>query len=199
MGSQQQGLEEIRGRLRKLEQQSRWFKQIGTAVLIVFASAVVMAQAPLKKSVEANEFILRDSSGNIRARLSMQNAIIDNGVPQMVFLDAKGTTNLEFDGSAIGALGGAVGVNDQQGRRVSTLFANSSGGAFWVSNGNPMGKGSSLVSLLPGNVEVIDEEGFEAGIGTEDLVTPHTGETHKTSAASLVLFDKNKNVIWKAP
>jgi hypothetical protein len=31
------------------------------------------------------------------------------------------------------------------------------------------------------------------------MVTPRTGETHKTSAASLVLFDKDKNVIWKAP
>jgi hypothetical protein len=199
MDSQKLGLEDIRGRLAKLEQQNRRFKQIGAAALIVFASVVVMGQAVSKKTVEANEFILRDSSGNARARLSMQNAIIDNGMPQMVFLDAKGTTNLELDGSMTGALGGAVGVDDEQGRRVSTLFANSSGGVFWVSNGHPTGKGSSMVSLLPGNVEVIDEEGFEASIGTEDLVTPRTGETHKTSGASLVLFDKNKNVLWKAP
>jgi hypothetical protein len=31
---------------------------------------------------------------------------------------------------------------------------------------------------------------FQA-LGTTDLVTPRGGETHKTSAASLALFDKN--------
>ncbi len=50
-----------------------------------------------------------------------------------------------------------------------------------------------------GEVRVSDDQGFSATMGAEELVTPHTGETHKTSAASLVLFDKNKNVLWKAP
>jgi len=31
------------------------------------------------------------------------------------------------------------------------------------------------------------------------LLTPHTGETHKTSAASVVLFGKAGKVIWSAP
>jgi hypothetical protein len=48
-------------------------------------------------------------------------------------------------------------------------------------------------------VYVEDADGFAATLGVTDLVTPRTGETHKTSAASLVLFNKDKNVIWKAP
>ena len=48
-------------------------------------------------------------------------------------------------------------------------------------------------------VFLYDREGFQTTIGTTDLVTPRTGETHKTSAASLVLFDKDKKVLWKAP
>ena len=36
-------------------------------------------------------------------------------------------------------------------------------------------------------------------IGSIDLETPRTGETHKTSAASVVLFDKDKQVVWQAP
>jgi hypothetical protein len=48
-------------------------------------------------------------------------------------------------------------------------------------------------------MQVDDAEGFAATLGATDLVTPRTGEKHKTSAASLVLFDKDKNVIWKAP
>jgi hypothetical protein len=46
---------------------------------------------------------------------------------------------------------------------------------------------------------ISDDQGFAATLGVKDLVTPRTGETHKTSAASLVMFDKAKNVIWKAP
>ncbi len=39
----------------------------------------------------------------------------------------------------------------------------------------------------------------QATLGRSALVTPRTGETQMRSAASLVMFDKNKNVIWKAP
>jgi hypothetical protein len=61
-------------------------------------------------------------------------------------------------------------------------------------------KGDPKAVLGPGHLEVSDDEGFKAALGVEEnLVTPRTGETHKTSAASLLLFDKNKNVIWKAP
>ncbi len=54
--------------------------------------------------------------------------------------------------------------------------------------------------MEPGHVELSDDDGYEAALGVEkNLVTPRTGETHKTSAASLLLFDRDKNVIWKAP
>ena len=44
-----------------------------------------------------------------------------------------------------------------------------------------------------------DKEGFRTVLGSTGLVTPSTGETHKTSAASLVLFDKGGHVTWSAP
>lgn len=49
------------------------------------------------------------------------------------------------------------------------------------------------------SLTVSDNEGFQTTVGTELLETTRTGETHKTSAASVVLFDKEKNVLWKAP
>jgi hypothetical protein len=49
------------------------------------------------------------------------------------------------------------------------------------------------------NLELWDRAGYSAILGNAGLVTPRTGEAHQTSAASLVLFDKEKNVIWKAP
>ncbi|MBI1955436.1 MAG: hypothetical protein HYS38_03485 [Acidobacteria bacterium] len=58
-----------------------------------------------------------------------------------------------------------------------------------------------IVSAAPEGptVELKDSGGFKTTIGTADLETIQTGETHKTSAASVVLFDKDGKVIWKAP
>jgi hypothetical protein len=52
--------------------------------------------------------------------------------------------------------------------------------------------------MVSGQVTVSDERGFQAILGQAYLETPHSGETHVTSATSLVLFDKDKTVIWKA-
>ena len=197
----QLSLKELSERLTKLERQNRRFKQFAGAILSLVAVVAIMGQAPSRKVVEVNELLLKDSSGKVRMRLSVQDQDLgSDGFPKMVFLDAKGNTSLELDGSIHGLFGGTVGINDEQGQRVSTWFADGSlGGVFWLSNGHPRGNGSSGVALLPGSVEVTDQEGFEATVGVEDLVTPHTGESHKTSAASVVLFDSKKNVIWKAP
>lgn len=60
--------------------------------------------------------------------------------------------------------------------------------------------GVSLTSDKDGPaLSIGDDRGFSASIGSISLVTGATGEIHRTSAASLVFFDKAKNVIWKAP
>jgi hypothetical protein len=46
--------------------------------------------------------------------------------------------------------------------------------------------------VAPGILNVFDEQGFSATFGVQSLVTPKTGETHRASAASLVLFNKDK-------
>jgi hypothetical protein len=56
-------------RLVILEKQNRRFKQLGAALLVLLASLAVMGQAPSKKVVEANEFVLRDDAGKVRAKL----------------------------------------------------------------------------------------------------------------------------------
>ena len=48
-------------------------------------------------------------------------------------------------------------------------------------------------------LELADKDGFKTTIGVTSLVTPRTGETHTTSAASVILFDKDKKALWKAP
>ena len=51
------------------------------------------------------------------------------------------------------------------------------------------------------SLRLIDEQKYMAALGTvDDLMAQRNGEVHnKTSAASLVMFDKDKNIIWRAP
>ena len=44
-----------------------------------------------------------------------------------------------------------------------------------------------------------DSEGYRTILGNVELVTSKTGESHKTSAASVLMFDKNGKVVWRAP
>ena len=49
------------------------------------------------------------------------------------------------------------------------------------------------------SVQLIDKEGFETDLGVSSLVTVKTGAQSQTSAASVVLFGKDKKVLWSAP
>jgi hypothetical protein len=279
MTSQETALEEIRGRLIRLERQNRRLEQLGIAALIVAASLVLMGQASQKKTIEANEFILRDNSGNVRARLSVDEKF---STTQLVLFDKEGKQRMKADagadafGESFGAtltladghgrdrvflgsddvFGGTLSLLDQKGdpgtvlhaddaelphttmKEAETsnlgLVANDKGVHAILAVGEDKAAqialedkdnkhvlmlGPTAVSFLEfsgdikappkpsdikavltrGSLDLADELGFAARVGVGDLITPRTGETHKTSAASLVLFDKDKNVIWKAP
>ncbi|MGA8285943.1 MAG: hypothetical protein WB796_14415, partial [Candidatus Sulfotelmatobacter sp.] len=71
MNSDRSIVEELEKRVARVEGQNRRLKRTGAAGLIVVALLVIMGQTSSKKTVEANEFILRDGAGNVRARLSM--------------------------------------------------------------------------------------------------------------------------------
>jgi hypothetical protein len=290
-------------RLAKLEKQNRRFKQFGVVALIVPVLLVVMGQTTSKKTIEANEFVLRDDSGHVRARLS--TATLPSGDPktsraQFVLFDTQGSqrTMLDsgFSGSLIGAGGAALTLTDGNGKdKVYISADNNQGGILSLldQKGLPGAVLTTLSAVLPGvntkelilhdesgnirarlfvtekgatnmaipgltqsvpvtlnpkpmlalydekgqvggmldddsisfakshvslfggvlsigdqtsavvvsrySVGIFDEQGYEATLGRRALVTPRTGETQMTSAASLLLFDKNKNVIWKAP
>ena len=44
-----------------------------------------------------------------------------------------------------------------------------------------------------------DTKGFRSVVGSVSFSLPSTGETSKTSAASIALFDKDGRSIWIAP
>jgi hypothetical protein len=52
---------------------------------------------------------------------------------------------------------------------------------------------------MPG-LDLVDADGYETQIGVADLKYPSTGETRRTSAASIVMLgNKEHQVIWRAP
>jgi hypothetical protein len=60
-----------------------------------------------------------------------------------------------------------------------------------------------LDAVLGCNIDSVelcrDSKGFQTIIGSADLVTPPTGETRQTSAASIRMFNDKGDVIWAAP
>jgi hypothetical protein len=158
-----------------------------------------MGQSPAKKTVEANEFILKDGNGKVRARLRMGEEGFPPA-PELVLIDEKGITRVKLYGGYLVNFSG-INVFDEHGRERGMFDADENGAALAFIN--VKGTDDALVRAeginVAGPVTVSDEQGFQATLGATELVTPRSGETHKTSAASLVLFDKNKNVIWKAP
>jgi len=107
-------LQTILERIEKLERQNRRLKQLGIVALIAAASLVVMGEAPLKKTIEANEFILRDNSGNVRARLSVDEKF---STTQLVLFDKEGKPRITAaTGIPSEFLGATLRIADGHGR-----------------------------------------------------------------------------------
>jgi hypothetical protein len=221
----------ITDRLGRLEMENRRLKRLGLAALAVMGAALVMGQSSSRRTVEANEFILRDASGSIRATLKMnkgepwltlfgsngkaqatlmsnavefadsngidrvilgsdaaasvrkvgdQNTVIDQG-PGLLLSGPNGTARADLRGMTDGAVLSLYGQN--QDRANAHLRVNLSSGVNGV--------GPSLA--------ISDDQGFQAVVGSISLSIPSTGGSSRTSAASLVLFDKDGKVVWNVP
>ena len=83
--------------------------------------------------------------------------------------------------------------------------------AKWTAEGKDRGEVADLMSRAVApfmklsvengspSIRLRGSGGFQTVIGTTHLVTKQTCEVHKTSAASVVMFDKDDKVIWEAP
>ncbi|MCH8268813.1 MAG: hypothetical protein IH846_14975 [Acidobacteria bacterium] len=85
---------------------------------------------------------------------------------------------------------------DENGKTQAALDLGPNGAesfGVWDANGDMRTRLSERSLIL------VDAEGFHVVVGATGLITPRTGKTRKTSAASVVLFDKDKKVLWSAP
>ena len=72
MTTQTPDLETLTRRLNRLEQQNRWLRRAGLLALAAVGTVLLMAQAPINRTIEAERFVLRASRGAARADLSIQ-------------------------------------------------------------------------------------------------------------------------------
>jgi len=180
----------IMSRLEKLERQNRRLRQAGTLVALAALCGLFMGQAPPRsRVVEAEKFVLKDANGRVRATIGMDEA---RHPAIMLFDDNRREVAALFSSGVV---------------FYETLSATSNG-----SRGEPSAGLSSSLGLLVrrAGASVIlapegptltlrDTNGFESRFGVTEIKMVKTGESRKTSAASVVMFDKQGQVIWRAP
>lgn len=184
MDWQPQDVENLQKRVAKLEAQTRRLKQLAITIILLPTLLLLMGQVPSKKTVEANEFILKDQDGAVRGRMYIRRDVAPPFGPDglgrwetgLEFLDPNGHDRVQLQ--TIDGAGGFSSLSVKYNHSLVFVTADS-------------GKGAT--------VETWDPDNFRAVLGTTYLTTPSTGEQLKTSAASLVLSRLNQGVIWKAP
>ena len=105
----------VMNRLVRLEKQNRRMKQLGVLVLIAVGSVLLMGQVPAKRTVEANEFMLKDTSGRLRAILD------EDGLS---WLDANQKTRLML---GFWGAGPRILLLDENEKTRAELWASASG------------------------------------------------------------------------
>lgn len=99
MTGQPTEIRSIVDRLEKLERQNRRLRRIGGLIILSVAGVFLMAQARPSRTLEANEFILRDSHGKERAALKTvggEPSVNFYGELQVRFCDVGGPCRLEL-------------------------------------------------------------------------------------------------------
>lgn len=213
-------------RLEKLERQNRRLKRGAVAVLIAISALLLMGQGRLSRTIEANKFVLKDADGRARAEMDLQSGgnptlcFRDaNGYPTILMgggdepsLDLSLPNFKErvelFAAKKSYGLGLYDSVNRSQtggGIRagLSVLFQDAPevGGSPSLDLYDNAGNDRASLTFVAGEpiLALSDPNGFATHIGGTYLVIPATGEKRTTSAASIVMFDKENNAIWRAP
>jgi hypothetical protein len=184
-------LHAILERVDKLEAQNRRLRRGGLATLILLSAFILMGQAPPSlRVVEAQRFVLKDSDGNVRgwmgtigkgSELTLGNV---NAQPMIRLIVSTDSSDLHFFGS--GKSGMNLGL-DSGNPDISMIGAAGNGGA-------------RITFKEPGpSFALEDATGSSTIVGASQLEKPRNRKAEGNSAASIVLLDKDKNVIWQTP
>jgi hypothetical protein len=195
-------------------------------MIICISALIVMGQMKNLGELRAKSFIVVDDAGRKRAELGM------DGSPGLAIYDEHGGVQIALDtspifGSRLGLYRGGTypQLKLEATEQNAGLYLYSSKNTKKAKAGgieprielqfdDLLGAGdlafqdptnSTFVNLNDSHPSLIiaDEKGYSVKIGSSDPVTESTGHTHRTSAASIVMFKRDskrkEQVIWKAP
>jgi hypothetical protein len=195
-------------RIERLERQNRLFRRGIFTCLIALVSVVLMAQtkhprkaasatpaaSAIPEKIEAGSFILKDSTGKVRAELSMAGT-----GPTFKLRDESGVPQV------------TISLNDGAPQGPMMLFSDSQHhGAVSISVLQGMGSQLSLVGARPDiqarmavtpdgtSFEMSDSEGFTTSIGN-GIQAGKGKQVKKTTAASVTLYGKDRKLLWATP
>lgn len=171
-----QQLEALAGRLDRLERENRLLKRAGLAAIGLIAAVVLMGQAQpshVAKMVEAERFLVRDATGKPRATLGL----LPDGSPSLNLIDKDGNIRM------------AVGMKPEGSPSINLYDKTQTNRAVLATL--PDGSPALVLFNKAGETQALLGSSFPMRIHPEDIET--------RPASSLVLFDKDGKVIWKAP
>ena len=185
-------------RVGRLERQARRLKVLIVTFTLGMGATVLMGQAGPVRTLEATAFILKDETGMVRAKLFIDPTVKG---PSLSLYDSKGQRRVWLNQNSKRDAEGLILYSDPpeqygsaqvlltpDGASLNLLSAKLKGGILLATNSIP---GPAL--------EIVDAKGFSANVGVGEIEVPGTGEERTTSAASIILHDKNGKVIWSAP
>lgn len=223
MTSQTPDMQAVLERLENLERQNRRLKRVGLAAAILASSLVMMSQASPNRTVEAQEFILKDAGGRVRGVLTAKT-----GAPRLELRDANGIQAATLGSTSNGA---TLSLNDPNGgaavalgvtgyaRGLSLYDANSQRRAefnleqegpalsFFRTTGEPVvaldGKGERGLSVYDGSGKLriavalwtpVRPSRLYRSCGKRDAGPDHTG-----GRSTLTFYDAEGNCEYSVP
>lgn len=178
-------------RVNKLEEQNYRLKKWGTAIAVLLSAVFLAGQsAPSPRVLEAQRFVLKDSDGNVRgwigtigkgSELTLGNA---NAQPMIRLIVGPDSSDMHFFGARKSGMN--LGL-DSGSPDISMIAAEGNGGAK-----------ITFKEFGPSFI-LEDAKGSSTIIGATQLENSANRKVNLTSVASIVLLDKDKNVIWQTP
>jgi hypothetical protein len=209
-------------RLEKLEKQNSNLKRSWLAALTLLGAFVALGQAPANRTIAVDEFQPKDHAGVVRAKLGFvrdEPALIlyDQNerkraylMPDALgFVDSDGTrrvmlgsdTAVMYDAATNKIVGQGPGLMMFGTETTIDLRAIASNASLSIrrKGGNSNGTAVLEYSEDAPSLRLVDAQGFRAIVGRASFGEPSTGVTSKSSAASVILFDKDGKSVWSAP
>jgi len=184
-------LKAIRERVSKLEKQNRRLQRGMIAMLAALTGFLAMGQAPAEpKIVEAQKFVLKDRDGSIRGwvgSVGKGSEIVlgnDQAQPMITLRVSTDAGDLHFYGNR---------------RSGMNLGMNSGIPSIAILDGDSHGQVEIGFENHGPSLRLEDSNGFRAIVGTAPAEYAPSGPSRIMPAASVILSDKNKKVLWKAP